>query len=128
MAPPPLPAAITPRRVLVVEDNPDTREAIRFVLRAWGHYVEAAADGEQGVATALAWRPEVAVLDIGLPVLNGFEVARRVRAALGGAVRLVALTGHGSAEDRERALAAGFDALLRKPADPEELLRLVGGA
>jgi CheY-like chemotaxis protein len=114
-----------PRRVLVVEDNPDTRESLRSLLRAWGHEVEVAGDGAQGLAKALGWRPEVAILDIGMPQLDGYEVARRVRPAAGGEVRLIALTGYGSAEDRQRAFAAGFDHHLTKPADPEELRRLV---
>ena len=117
-----------PRRVLVVEDNPDTRESLRTLLRGWGHEVEVAGDGAQGLAKALGWRPEVAVLDIGLPRLDGYEVARRVRPAVGGEVRLIALTGHGAAEDRQRAFAAGFDHHLTKPADPEELRRLVATA
>ena len=117
-----------PRRVLVVEDNPDTRESLRTLLRGWGHEVEVAGDGAQGLAKALGWRPEVAVLDIGLPRLDGYEVARRVRPAVGGEVRLIALTGYGAAEDRQRAFAAGFDHHLTKPADPEELRRLVATA
>ena len=117
-----------PRRVLVVEDNPDTRESLRSLLRGWGHEVEVAGDGAQGLAKALGWRPEVAVLDIGLPRLDGYEVARRVRPAVGAEVRLIALTGHGAAEDRERAFAAGFDHHLTKPADPDELRRLVATA
>jgi len=117
-----------PRRVLVVEDHPDTRESLRSLLRGWGHEVEVAGDGAQGLAKALGWRPEVAVLDIGLPRLDGYEVARRVRPAVGGEVRLIALTGYGAAEDRQRAFAAGFDHHLTKPADPEELRRLVATA
>ncbi len=116
------------RRVLLVEDNPDSREMLRFLLGLWGHHVEAAADGAQGLAKALDWRPEVAVVDIGLPQLDGYEVARRVRAALDGGVRLIALTAYGSEEDRRRALAAGFDHHLTKPADLEGLRHLVGGA
>ncbi|HZY84535.1 MAG TPA: response regulator [Gemmataceae bacterium] len=120
------PSAFCPsRRVLVVEDNADSREMLRFVLGIWGHQVEVAGDGEQGVAKALDWGPEVAILDIGLPLLDGYEVARRVRAVLGGRVLLIALTGYGSDEDRQRAFSAGFDAHLTKPADPEELRRLV---
>jgi CheY-like chemotaxis protein len=77
------------------------------------------------VAKALGWRPEVAILDIGLPLLDGYEVARRLKAALDGEVRLIALTGYGSDEERTRAFAAGFDHHLTKPAAPEELRRLV---
>ena len=72
-------------RALVVEDNRDTRETLQFLLRLWGDRVEAAADGRQGVDKGLAWRPEVAVVDIGLPLLDGYAVARQLRAALGAA-------------------------------------------
>jgi CheY-like chemotaxis protein len=112
-------------RVLVVEDNRDTRESLKFLLETWGHRVEAAADGRQGVAWGVAWVPDVAVLDIGLPVLDGYQVARQLKAALGGRVRLIALTGYGSPEDKERAFAAGFAHHLTKPPDPEELRRLL---
>jgi CheY-like chemotaxis protein len=71
-------------RALVVEDNRDARETLQFLLRTWGHRVEAA-DGRQGVDKGLAWRPEVAVADIGLPLPDGYEVARQLRAALGAA-------------------------------------------
>jgi CheY-like chemotaxis protein len=111
--------------VLVVEDNPDGREMLRALLAAWGHQVEAAADGAEGVRKAVAWRPEVAVVDIGLPKVDGYEVARRLRAALHGRVRLIALSGYGTPEDRAEALASGFDVHLTKPADPEVLCRLV---
>ena len=112
-------------RALVVEDNRDTRETLQFLLRVWGDRVEAAADGRQGVDKGLAWRPEVAVVDIGLPLLDGYEVARQLRAALGGRVRLIALTGCGSPEGRRRAFEAGFAHHLTKPADPDELRRLL---
>jgi CheY-like chemotaxis protein len=121
----PQPAYPPSRRVLVVEDNRDTREMLRFLLRVWGHQVEVAGDGEQGLNKALGWRPEVAILDIGLPQLNGYELARHLKAALGGEARLTALTGYGSDGDSERAFAAGFDHHLTKPADPEELRCLV---
>jgi CheY-like chemotaxis protein len=124
----PQPPATPPRRVLIVEDNPDSREMLRAVLNVWGCQVEVAADGAQGVRKALDWQPEVAVVDIGLPLLDGYEVARRVRAALHGRIRLIALTGYGTPEDRAQALASGFDVHLTKPADPEELRRLVSMA
>jgi len=114
------------RRVLVVEDNPDSRETLRTLLELWGHHVEVAGDGRQGVEKALDWRPEVAVVDIGLPLLDGYEVARRVKAALDG-VRLIALTAYGQPQDRRRAFEAGFDIHLTKPADPDELRRLLAG-
>jgi signal transduction histidine kinase/CheY-like chemotaxis protein len=109
------------RHVLVVEDNPDGRETLRLMLEMWGHQVEVAADGQQGVEQALALRPDVALVDIGLPVLDGYEVARRVRAALGRDIFLIALTGYGQPHDHRRAFEAGFDAHLVKPAEPEEL-------
>jgi CheY-like chemotaxis protein len=116
------------RRVLIVEDNPDGRQMLSALLEAWGHQVEAAGDGAEGVRKALGWQPEVVFVDIGLPLVDGYEVARRVRAALHGRVRLIALTGYGSAEDRAQALASGFDMHLTKPADPEVLRRLVATA
>jgi two-component system, sensor histidine kinase len=111
------------RRVLVVEDDADSCDSLHLLLECWGHEVQTDDDGREGLERALAWRPEVAVVDIGLPLLDGYEVARRVRAALGGGVRLIALTAHG---DRRRALDAGFDHHLLKPADPDELARLLG--
>jgi CheY-like chemotaxis protein len=87
----------------------------------WGHQVAVAADGRQGVEQALALRPEVALVDIGLPELDGYEVARRVRAALGRDIFLIALTGYGQPHDHRRAFEAGFDAHLVKPADVEQL-------
>jgi CheY-like chemotaxis protein len=113
------------RRVLVVEDNPDGREMLKLLLRLCGHQVEEAQDGREGVEKALAWGPEVAVLDIGLPVLDGYEVARRLKAALGGRVLLIALTAYGGPEDRRRAFQAGFDHHLTKPAEADELLWLL---
>jgi signal transduction histidine kinase/ActR/RegA family two-component response regulator len=108
------------RRVLIVEDNPDGRETLRVLLEALGHEVYEAADGEAGVVAALTLDPEVALVDIGLPVVDGYEVARRVRAG-GGTMRLVALTGYGRDDDVRRALEAGFDLHLLKPAGVEQL-------
>jgi CheY-like chemotaxis protein len=90
-----------------------------------GYEVELVEDGGQGVEKALAWRPDEAVVDIGLPVLNGYEVARQVRAALGQAIRLIALTAYACYSDRQAAYRAGFDAHLSKPADPQDLCRLL---
>jgi two-component system, sensor histidine kinase len=116
------------RRVLVVEDNHDTRELLRLLLCLWGHRVEVAEDGLGGVRKAIDWRPDVAILDIGLPLLDGYQVARQVRAVLKDQVRLIALTGYGSPEDRERALASGFDHHLVKPGDLRELQQLLESA
>jgi len=118
----PLPTG--PRRVvLVVEDGADNRETLQELLEALGHEVHTAVDGVDGVERAIALRPEVALVDIGLPRLDGFEVAHRVRAELGPAIFLVALTGYGQPEDRARALAAGFDMHFTKPMDLDALDR-----
>ena len=111
-------AAPAARRILVIEDNPDARESLVALLRECGHEVHAEADGESGVAAATAWTPDVALVDIGLPGIDGYEVARRLRARSGSpSLLLIALTGYGSAEDQRRSLAAGFDAHLIKPLD-----------
>jgi CheY-like chemotaxis protein len=121
----PAPGDEVKRRVLVVEDNGDHRELLRTLLGANGHEVEVAADGHAGVTHALAFRPEVMLVDIGLPGLDGYEVARRVRAALGRRVALVAVTGYGSSDVRRRALDAGFDEHLTKPVDVDTLRRTI---
>jgi PAS domain S-box-containing protein len=114
------------RHLLLIEDNADGRETMKTLLQLWGHHVEVASDGRQGLELALKTGPQVALIDIGLPLLNGFEVAQRVRAALGDRVYLIALTGYGQADDRRRTLEAGFDAHIVKPVDPEELSQLLG--
>jgi len=114
-----------PRRVLIVEDHPDARESLRLLLEFWGHQVEVAADGLRGIQVALAWKPEVAIVDIGLPLLDGYEVARQLRAALDAPIRLIALTAYRSPEDIRRAHEAGFDIHLAKPADPGEIRQLL---
>jgi signal transduction histidine kinase/CheY-like chemotaxis protein len=113
------------RHILIVEDNEDGRESLATLLRLLGHRVDTAADGALGVAAALEGRPEVALVDIGLPVLDGYEVARQVRAGLGAGVYLVALTGYGRPDDQARAAEAGFNAHLLKPVDPEMLQRML---
>ncbi|HEV8631337.1 MAG TPA: response regulator [Thermoanaerobaculia bacterium] len=120
------PAPGRPLRIVVVEDQDDVREALKALLEGWGHRVEAAPDGERGVEQILAGRPDVALVDIAMPGLDGYSVARRVRAELAGeSPRLVALTGFGREEDRERARRAGFDSHLTKPAGPQELRRVL---
>jgi CheY-like chemotaxis protein len=114
------------RRLLLVEDNPDGRDTLRLVLELSGFEVEVAEDGVAGLRLALSWRPDAAVVDIGLPLLDGYEVARRIRETLDGHIFLVALTGYGRDEDRRRAFQAGFDVHLTKPADLDELARLLG--
>jgi signal transduction histidine kinase len=113
------------RRILLVEDNSDARQALKDLLELWGHEVEVAQDGLGGVARALEARPDVALVDIGLPGLDGYRVAQELRARIGEAIRLVAITGYGGPEDRHRALQAGFDHHLVKPVKPDELDRLL---
>lgn len=110
-----------PRSIGIVEDNADFREALLAGLGALGHDVTGACDGPAGVAMLLARQPEVAIVDIGLPGLDGYGVARRLRDAMGGGILLIALTGYGQPEDRRRALEAGFDVHLTKPLDLDAL-------
>lgn len=104
------------RKVLVVEDHDDSREMLKTMLEAAGHDVHGAADGLVAVEEALRWRPDVVLLDVGLPAIDGFEAARRIRAG-GGTMRLVALTGYGQPDDVARSRASGFDEHLVKPVD-----------
>jgi signal transduction histidine kinase len=113
-------------RLALVEDNPDIRETMFELLTICGHDVTPAEDGAAGLELILQMHPDVALIDIGLPKLDGYEVAQKVRAADGMAdVRLVAMTGFGQEEDRRRALAAGFDAHIVKPPDLDVLLRVL---
>jgi CheY-like chemotaxis protein len=114
------------RRALVVDDNRDSALTMTVLLRKMGNEVRTAYDGEEAVAVAASMKPDLVLLDIGLPKLDGFEVARRIRAAPGGdAVTLIALTGWGQEEDRRRSKDAGFDHHLVKPVDPKMLARVV---
>jgi PAS domain S-box-containing protein len=117
---------VRPRTVLVVDDNVDAAESLAMLLRVDGHEVRTAYDGPTALETARAFRPEVAFIDIGLPGIDGCEVARRLRGPAGaGGALLVALTGYGQEEDRRKSLEAGFDAHLVKPADPAALAKLL---
>ncbi|HXH81407.1 MAG TPA: response regulator, partial [Candidatus Tectomicrobia bacterium] len=115
------PVTVTPRRVLVVEDHDDGREMLVTTLRMYGHEVAAAATGGDAIALASGEAPQVVLVDIGLPDVDGYEVARRLREKFGPALRLVALTGYGQPRDRARSQEAGFDAHLVKPVDPPKL-------
>ncbi len=115
----------TPCRVLVAEDIPDAAEMMRLMIECMGHEVRVAADGVQAVDIALEFHPQIALLDIGMPRMDGYEAARQIRAALGGQVFLVALTGWGQEEDQRRAHAAGFDRHLTKPAEPAVVESLI---
>ena len=114
------------RRVLVVEDNADTRESLSLVLSFSGFEVREAADGADGLRQALEWRPDAVVSDLGMPVMDGWEMARRLRGQLGGSVHLIAVSGFTQGPDRQRSLDAGFDHHLGKPIRPEELIALLG--
>ena len=111
------------RTVLIVDDDLDSREALEELLRMWGHDVDLAATGEEAVARTLERRPDVVLLDIGLPDIDGYEVARRIRSALDGdGCSLIALTG---SESDGHDGAQAFDAHIVKPAEPEVLRRVV---
>jgi signal transduction histidine kinase/ActR/RegA family two-component response regulator len=103
--------------ILIVEDNADSREILQLILERDGHHVDACGDGVSGVERALCRKPDLMVVDLGLPGLDGFGVAHQVRAQLGRDVYMIALTGYGQPEDKQRALEAGFDAHLTKPVD-----------
>jgi CheY-like chemotaxis protein len=112
------------RRVLIVEDEPDTRALIRTLLELDGHVVEEAADGQAGIDRALEGWFDIALVDLGLPAVNGFQVARHLRnSPVGKRLSLVAITGN--AFDRQESLDAGFDAHFYKPVDTEALFATV---
>ena len=113
------------RRVVLVEDNDDMREVFRAVLEQNGYQVKEARDGIEGLACILAEKPDVALVDIGLPGMDGHEVARRVRAALGQSLLLIAMTGYGQESARLQSLSAGFDKHMTKPVDIEQLKRML---
>jgi signal transduction histidine kinase/BarA-like signal transduction histidine kinase len=130
-APAPAKAAAAPadsraRRVLVVEDNMDAAEAMVLLLRELGHDVHVVHDGHEAIDAARQFEPEVMLLDIGLPGLDGYELARRMRGlpALERAL-IVAVSGYGQEKDRQRSAAAGFDAHLVKPVDPRALIAVI---
>jgi PAS domain S-box-containing protein len=121
------PSESVPRRVLVIEDNGDSREMLCEMVRLLGHQVYSAADGLTGVGLALELAPDLTLVDVGLPGIDGYEVASRLRADRSGQrLRLVALTGYGQPEDRDRARAAGFDAHVVKPIAPGQLALMLG--
>ncbi len=114
------------RRVLVVDDNVDAAESVAMLLRMWGHEVRLAHTGPDALVAAEEFSPEIVVLDIGLPGMSGYEVARRLRQQPTFArTVLAAVTGYGQEEDRRRSQDAGFNYHLTKPVEPETLLRLV---
>jgi CheY-like chemotaxis protein len=117
------------RRVLVVEDSPDAREALRALLELSGHEVRGAEDGPRALDLVRTWRPDVALVDLGLPGMSGHELAGHLRRApFGEALLMVAITGYGQPDDRRRTTESGFDAHLVKPVSPDALLEIIAGA
>jgi CheY-like chemotaxis protein len=120
----PAPAA-APLRILVVDDNRDSADSMAIFLEIKGHEVRTAHDGLTAVEEAEAFQPGVVILDIGLPKLNGYEAAQRIRGRRGDNVLLIALTGWGQEEDRRRSREAGFDHHLTKPVSLDKLNKLL---
>ena len=119
-------AASRARDILVIEDNPDFREGLRSLLQSWGHRVEEASTGAEGLDVARRRGPEIVLIDLGLPGIDGYAVARALRSTPGGeGLLLIAITGYGRPSDRQRAQEAGFDVHLTKPVSPPELAALL---
>jgi CheY-like chemotaxis protein len=117
------------RRVLVADDNRDAGETLALLLRFDGHEVHVAHDGLEAIELFERLQPEIAILDIGMPGLSGYEVAKRIRALkIAHAVTLIALTGWGQKADKDRAAESGFDFHFTKPAEPAMLSELIKGS
>ena len=119
------PAPPTGVRVLVVDDNVDGAEMLDEAIRWMGHTTRVAHDGEEALVLASEFKPDVALIDIGLPLMDGYEVAQRLRAMYAGDTQLIAVTGYGQASDRARTKAAGFDQHLVKPVQVSTLAKLL---
>jgi CheY-like chemotaxis protein len=113
------------RRIAIVEDNKDVRDLLRLKLSRLGHTVVDARDGLEGLRIVLAERPDLALVDLGLHGIDGFQLAKEVREQLGDGVILVAVSGFGQPEDKRRAIEAGFDEHLTKPADVHDIENLM---
>ncbi|MDB4969434.1 MAG: Chemotaxis protein methyltransferase CheR [Myxococcales bacterium] len=114
------------RRILIVDDNEDAAELLSEILQASGHDVQVAFDGPRALELVDVFTPDLAILDIGLPVMDGYELATQLRSRLGAATpRLIALTGYGQSSDRARSAGAGFEGHLVKPVDPVRLLSII---
>lgn len=107
------------RRVLIVDDNPDAVHSFTALVRLLGHNVEFAVNGSVAMDVARRFRPDIVFLDLGLPGLDGYEVARRLREELAGQVRIIAVTAYGADQDREASRQAGCEQHLVKPVDPQ---------
>jgi CheY-like chemotaxis protein len=115
--------------VLLVEDNADAQEALSDLLTEFGYQVETVASGAEGVRRALTDRHQVALIDIGLPEMDGYEVARQIRASPGGdQIFLIAFTGYGGNPERQEAFDAGFDHYLVKPVEQDKLMKILDGS
>ena len=120
---------IDPQRILVADDNHDAAEALSLQLQLAGHDVRTAHDGVEALALAESFEPNIMLLDLGMPKMDGYEVAQRVRMRPGGRrMKLIALTGWGQQQDRDRTSAAGFDAHLVKPVAEVHLFRAIATA
>jgi PAS domain S-box-containing protein len=119
---------VAPRRILLIEDNTDARESLRLLLESLGHQVYEAVDGVCGIEKALELKPDIVLIDLGLPGLDGYQIAARIRAEpVCRAGKLIAVTGYAQAEYRARALVAGFQGYLTKPVDAGVLEKLIAG-
>jgi CheY-like chemotaxis protein len=118
---------LPPKKVLIVDDNRDSADSLAMLLRIEGHDVHVAGDGAEALAQAERLLPQVVVLDIGLPKMDGYEVARRLRRLhWPHGLRLIAVTGYGQHDDLRASTEAGFERHLVKPIDPAELARIIG--
>jgi CheY-like chemotaxis protein len=114
------------RHIVIIEDNRDFRHGLRFLLESWGHRVEEAETGTRGLEIIRGSCPDIVLIDLGLPGLDGYTVAEAVRSVPGGdAVLLVAITGYGGLQVRRRTKDVGFDAHLTKPVNLEALERII---
>ena len=114
------------RQVLIVEDNADHAQTLGLILELRGHRLQIATDGLAAIELARRLRPDVVLLDLGLPGVDGFEVARRLKREHGDAVRIIALSAYGTENDRQQSMEAGCEVHLMKPADPRFIESLLG--
>jgi CheY-like chemotaxis protein len=122
-------ATVRRSRILVADDNTDAADSLAMILEMAGHDVRVVHDGRAALSVAQSFRPDIVLLDIGMPQLNGYEVAQALRQEpWGGNITLIALTGWGQESDRLKAMDAGFDRHLTKPVDPDTLEQLMGSA